>query len=296
MRIVSILSDGKPTLAVRSADGLLDVRALAPDLPSDLLALLQGGPPALDELQRRVASASSEARVTGAWRWLPPIAPASKMLCLGLNYRDHAAEAAYDAPQFPVVFSRYFSSFVGHDEPMVLPTCSPQFDWEAELAVVIGKRARGVSRERALDFVAGYTLFNDGSIRDRQRRTHQWTLGKNFDATGPLGPELVTADELPPGGQGLHIQMRVNGEIMQDANTRDMIFDVGQAIEAISEGMTLEPGDIIAMGTPSGVGAARTPPRFLKVGDVCEVEVEGVGVLRNVVAREGEPRQGEGKL
>ncbi|AKU94283.1 Fumarylacetoacetate hydrolase family protein [Labilithrix luteola] len=286
MRIASIIVNGTQTLAVRRAEGMLDVAALAPEMPRSLTALLALGESALRELETRAKNAPASARIQGTWDYLPPVDATTKVLCLGLNYRDHAAEAAYDAPQFPVVFARFFSSFVGHEQPMILPACSPMFDWEAELAVVIGRRARGVTRERALDYVAGYTLFNDGSVRDRQKRTHQWTLGKNFDRTGPMGPEIVTSDELPPGAQGLRIQMRVNGEIMQDANTRDMIFDVQDAIVAISEAMTLEPGDVIAMGTPSGVGAARTPPRFLKAGDVCEVEVERVGILRNLVTNE----------
>jgi 2-keto-4-pentenoate hydratase/2-oxohepta-3-ene-1,7-dioic acid hydratase in catechol pathway len=168
----------------------------------------------------------------------------------------------------------------------VLPRCSSQLDYEAEVAVVIGKRGRYIPRESALDWVAGYTLFNDGSIRDYQKRTHQWTLGKNFDTTGPLGPELITPDELPAAVSGLRIQMRVNGETVQDASTSDMIFGVAEVVAHLSEAMTLEPGDVIAMGTPSGVGAARKPPRFLRVGDVCEVEVERMGVLRNVVVAE----------
>lgn len=286
MRIASIVVNGTPTLAVRDSEGMLDIAVLAPDLPRTVAALLRRGEVALRELAARAKDAPAAARIQGPFEYLAPVDPTTKVLCLGLNYRDHAAEAAYEAPKFPVVFSRFFTSFTGHEKPMIAPSCSPMFDWEAELAVVIGRRARGVTRDHALDYVAGYTLFNDGSVRDRQKRTHQWTLGKNFDLTGPMGPEIVTVDEIPPGAQGLRIQMRVNGEIMQDANTRDMIFDVQDAIVAISEGTTLEPGDVIAMGTPSGVGAARTPPRFLKAGDVCEVEVERVGILRNVVANE----------
>lgn len=167
---------------------------------------------------------------------------------------------------------------------MVVPTCSNQLDYEAELAVVVGRPGRNIPRARALEWVAGYTLFNDGSIRDYQKRTHQWTVGKNFDGTGPLGPELVTPDELPEGARGLRIQMRVGGEVLQDATTSDMIFDVATVIADLSEAMTLQPGDVIAMGTPSGVGAARKPPRFLRAGEVCEVSVERIGVLRNPIA------------
>lgn len=292
MRIACVVVGGRSVLALRRGEELLSVEALAPELPRTLPELLARGPEALETLRVRAQEAPSSARITEPVSYLPLSTPATKMFCLGLNYRAHAAEAAYDEPTHPVVFSRTHASFCGHEQPMILPRCSPQFDFEAELAVIIGRRARGVSKEDALSFVAGYTLFNDGSVRDRQKRTHQWTLGKNFDLTGPLGPELVTADELPPGATGLRIQMRVNGAVMQDANTDDMIFSVADAIAAVTEGTTLEPGDIIAMGTPSGVGAARTPPFFLKDGDVCEVEVERVGVLRNPVSAERAADQG----
>ncbi|RYZ66270.1 MAG: FAA hydrolase family protein [Proteobacteria bacterium] len=292
MRISSIAIEGQPTLAVRVGDALYDLARIAPDLPRTLGAWLKA--PAEDRLAiaRLLERPAEAARVTGAFVYLPLASEPFTMLCLGLNYVDHAAEAAYEAPKYPVVFTRVASSLVGHEQPMILPPCSSQLDYEAELVVVIGRTARAVSRENALDYVAGYTLFNDGSIRDYQRRTHQWTLGKNFDRTGPLGPELVTPDELPPGATGLRIQMRVNGETRQDATTSDMIFGVAETIAIITEAMTLQPGDVIAMGTPSGVGAARTPPVFLRTGDVCEVEVEGIGILRNVVATDSPASKG----
>ncbi len=288
MRIAWLSVGGERTLAVRSGDHLLSVAVLAPHLPRTLQGWLQAGEAARSALAARLVEASDleAARIVSPFTFLPLVSEGSKVICLGLNYREHAAEAAYEAPQYPVIFTRLPSSLVGHQQPIEMPRVSTFLDYEAELAVVIGRRARHVTRARALEHVAGYTLFNDGSIRDWQKRTHQWTLGKNFDRTGPLGPELVTPDELPPGGQGLRISMRVNGETVQDANTRDMIFEVTETIATLSEAMALEPGDVIAMGTPSGVGAARNPPRFLAVGDVCEVEVERVGVLRNVVAPE----------
>jgi 2-keto-4-pentenoate hydratase/2-oxohepta-3-ene-1,7-dioic acid hydratase in catechol pathway len=166
---------------------------------------------------------------------------------------------------------------------------SEKFDWEAELAVVIGKRARHVTRENALDYVFGYAPFNDISVRDYQKRTPQWTIGKNFDRTGALGPLLVSADELPPGAVGLRIQSRLNGQIMQDANTRDMIWDVAETIALLSECVTLEPGDVIAMGTPAGVGQARTPPVWMRHGDTIEIEIEGVGLLVNTIEDEVAP-------
>lgn len=286
MRIRWIEAAGRRMIAAKDGDHWYDVAALVPRQPRTLGAWLRAGSEARDELAALLPTAPLSTRVSGAVRFLPLFSEGAKMMCLGLNYVDHAAEAAYEKPDYPVVFSRVASSFVGHGEPIVIPRCSTRLDYEAELAVVIGRTGRYVPKERALEWVAGYTLFNDGSIRDYQKRTHQWTLGKNFDRTGPLGPELVTADELPPGATDLRIRMLVNGEVRQDASTRDMIFDVATTIAALSEAMTLEPGDIIAMGTPSGVGAARTPATFLVAGDVCEVEIERIGTLRNVVANE----------
>lgn len=286
MRISSIIVQGQPTLAVRVEQQLYAVARLAPELPRTLGEFLRAGSSAREQLEKAMLQPNAAARVEGPVQYASLVSEPFKLLCLGLNYVDHAAEAAYEAPKFPVVFLRVATSLVGHEEPIRLPACSSQLDYEAELAVVIGRTARKIAAADALDYVAGYTLFNDGSIRDYQRRTHQWTMGKNFDRTGPLGPELVTADELPAGARGLRMQMRVNGEIRQDADTSDMIFDVATTLASLSEGMTLNVGDVIAMGTPSGVGAARTPPTFLREGDVCEVEVERIGVLRNVVARE----------
>ncbi|WP_141325994.1 fumarylacetoacetate hydrolase family protein [Myxococcus sp. AB025B] len=283
MRIASILVKGEPALGVRTPRGMLNATALDAGVGTSLRGLLERGPDVLADLARHVARAPALSDEEFTYRPLVP--EPSKFLCLGLNYVAHAAEATYEAPKHPVVFSRVASGLLGHGEPMVVPACSSQLDYEAELAVVVGRPGRHIPKERALEWVAGYTLFNDGSIRDYQKRTHQWTVGKNFDATGPLGPELVTPDELPAGARGLRIQMRVNGEVLQDASTSDMIFDVATVLADLSVAMTLQPGDVIAMGTPSGVGAARNPPRFLREGDVCEVIVEGVGVLKNPVVR-----------
>ncbi|AKQ68401.1 Fumarylacetoacetate hydrolase family protein [Myxococcus hansupus] len=289
MRIASISVKGEPALGVRTPGGMINVTALDPSLGSSLRALLERGPDALKALAARVAEASGQQVVADTeFRYRPLVPEPGKFLCLGLNYVAHASEATYETPKHPVVFTRLPSSLIAHGEPLVVPTCSEQLDYEAELAVVVGRTGRNIPKERALEWVAGYTLFNDGSIRDYQKRTHQWTLGKNFDGTGPLGPELVTPDELPEGARGLRIQMRVGGEVLQDATTSDMIFDVATVIADLSVAMTLQPGDVIAMGTPSGVGAARKPPRFLRDGDLCEVSVEGVGVLRNPVARAAE--------
>ena len=178
---------------------------------------------------------------------------------------------------------------MGHDQPMVRTRLSEQLDYEAELAAFIGTTVRNVSEDEAVAAVAGYSCFNDGSVRDYQRLTPQWALGKNFDGTGPFGPEFVTADELPPGAAGLGIQSRLNGRVMQDANTSDMIFPVAETISMLSQLMTFEPGDVLVMGTPSGVGHARRPPVWMKDGDVIEVEIESIGVLRNPIVDEAPP-------
>lgn len=284
MRIASILVDGSPALGVRTPDGLVNVTALVPSVGSSLRELLERNPGGLAELAARAVDAPARLRVEpSALHYRPLVPDPSKVLCLGLNYVAHASEAAFEPPRYPVVFTRVATSLLAHEAPLEVPRCSEQLDYEAELAVVVGRPGRDIPRERALEWVAGYTLFNDGSVRDYQKRTPQWTLGKNFDGTGALGPELVTPDELPEGALGLRIQMRVGGELRQDASTSDMIFDVPTVLAGLSEVMTLLPGDVIAMGTPSGVGAARNPPSFLRAGDVCEVSVERIGVLRNPV-------------
>jgi acylpyruvate hydrolase len=209
-----------------------------------------------------------------------------KTVCLGLNYYDHAAESGREKPVYPWFFLRSDTSLLAHGEASPRPRVSEKFDYEAELAVVIGKRARHVKREDALDYVFGYACFNDISVRDYQKRTPQWTIGKNFDRTGALGPVLVSADELPAGGAGLRIQARLNGQVMQDANTSDMIWDVAETIALLTECLTLEPGDVIAMGTPAGVGQSRTPPVWMKAGDTIEVEIDGVGLLVNAIEDE----------
>ncbi len=215
---------------------------------------------------------------------LAPVPRPGKLICIGLNYRDHAKEGGNPIPDYPAVFMRGATSIADPGAVMVYPQCSDKLDYEAELAVVIGKTARNVGPD-ALDYVAGYSCFNDGSVRDYQRKSTQWTMGKNFDQTGGFGPELVTPDELPAGASGLRIVSRLNGKTMQDGNTGDMIFDVASLITTLSEVMTLEVGDVIATGTPAGVGYARTPPVFMLPGDLIEVEIESIGTLSNTVAR-----------
>lgn len=214
---------------------------------------------------------------------LPPLPAPPKILCVGLNYADHSAESGFEVPGYPTIFGRFASSLIGHGAPIVRPRVSEQLDYEGEFVAVIGRGGRDIPKKRALDHVVAYSLFNDASIRDYQFKAPQWTVGKNFDDTGAFGPWLVTADKLPPGCAGLRLQTRLNGEVVQSASTDDLVFDVATLVSTLSEAFTLEPGDIIVTGTPSGVGLARKPPLWMKPGDVCEVELEGIGVLRNPV-------------
>jgi acylpyruvate hydrolase len=218
-----------------------------------------------------------------AVRLLPPVPVPPKILCVGLNYDDHLEESGLKKPAYPEIFARFATSLIGHQEPIRRPRESKSLDYEAELAVVIGKSGRRIAQEQALDHVAGYSMFNDATIRDFQLRTPQWTIGKNFDGTGAFGPSLVTPDAVPPGARGLRIQGRLNGRVMQDASTDQLIFSVPVLIEMISAAISLERGDVIITGTPGGVGAARKPPVFMKPGDIFEVEIERLGILINSV-------------
>lgn len=215
-----------------------------------------------------------------------PLARPGKILCLGLNFAEHAREGGHDVPDYPAMFMRATTSMIAAEAPMVLPNASVTFDYETELMVIIGKGGRHISEADALDHVFGYTTFNDGSIREYQRKSHQWTAGKNFDSTGAVGPIVVTPDELPEGASGLNIATRLNGETLQDSNTSDMIFPVARTLAIVSEIMTLEPGDMIAFGTPPGVGHARRPQLWMKAGDEVEVEIEGIGICRNTIVAE----------
>ena len=269
MRIVCFSRGGVERYGVRSGDRVrVSPHATSPfDLIRDGVPEADGEDLALAELEL-----------------LPPVPRPGKIICIGLNYRQHALEGGNPIPDYPAVFLRGTTSLLAPGAEMLRPPCSDKLDYEAELAVVIGRKAARVSVTTALDHVAGYACFNDGSVRDYQRKSSQWTIGKNFDRTGAFGPELVTSDELPPGGKGLRILSRVNGSIMQDGNTDDMIFDVASLVATLSEAMTLEPGDLIATGTPAGVGYARKLPVFLAPGDRCEVEITGLGVLWNGIA------------
>jgi 2-keto-4-pentenoate hydratase/2-oxohepta-3-ene-1,7-dioic acid hydratase in catechol pathway len=220
-------------------------------------------------------------------RLLPPVSPRARIFCVGLNYADHADESSMARPAHPVVFLRTWHSFVGHAQPLILPHRSSSFDYEGEMVAVLGSGGRYLDRAAATACIAAYSVANEGSVRDYQlQHGPQWTMGKNFDRSGAIGPVLVTADELPPLGSGLRIETRLNGEVVQSSNTRHMIFDLAHIVSYLSEAFTLLPGDVIVSGTPAGVGAARKPPLFMKAGDVVEVEVEGIGLLGNVVVAE----------
>ncbi|PSK81789.1 2-keto-4-pentenoate hydratase/2-oxohepta-3-ene-1,7-dioic acid hydratase in catechol pathway [Limimaricola soesokkakensis] len=218
-----------------------------------------------------------------------PVRRPPSIICMGLNYIEHIKEGGYDIPDYPALFMRGPKSIMAAGAPMVLPRCSEKLDYEAELMVIIGQGGRHIAEEEALSHVFGYTVFNDGSIRDYQRKTHQWTPGKNFDDTGAIGPFVVTPDELPEGASGLSIESRVGSEILQRSNTANMIWPVARAIAIISEYTTLQPGDHIAMGTPPGVGHAKTPPRWLRSGETVEIEIEGIGICASPVVDEAEP-------
>jgi acylpyruvate hydrolase len=216
----------------------------------------------------------------------PPLKRSEKIICVGLNYRDHTAETHYVQPDYPTLFTRFTSSLVAHEAPIVRPRVSHALDFEGELVAVIGRGGRHISRENALEHVVGYSIFNDASIRDYQHKTPQWTVGKNFDGTGAFGPVFVTANELPPGARGLRLQTRLNGEVVQKSNTENLIFDVATLVSTISEVMTLCSGDLIVTGTPAGIGHSRTPKLYMKPGDTVEVEIQGIGTLRNPIVDE----------
>lgn len=289
MRLVSFAQNDGPRLGVRLGDVLIDLSQVDDSLPRDMIAFLAGGQEALNAVRTAAENAPTAAQSRFSSTKLLPVVPRpGKIVCVGLNYVDHAVEISpRNLPDHPTFFARLASTLVAHNEPLLRPVVSTKLDFEGELAVIIGKPGRMIPKSQALAHVGGYALFNEGSVRDYQFRTSQWFLGKNFDGTGAFGPELCTPDELPPGANGLFLCTRVNGELVQEATTTDMLFPVPALIAALSEAMTLQPGDVIVTGTPSGVGFARKPPRYLKPGDVCEIELEGYGVLRNPVVDAG---------
>lgn len=281
MKISRFVFDGQTRLGIDTPQG---VRPLPVSLGTDVLDAIYAQQAGTDLGQWLTQAGAPLPR--DLVRYLPPLAQPAKIICVGLNYADHTRESKYEQPDYPTLFLRLATSLTAHEAPIVRPLCSDSLDFEGELAVVIGRGGKHIARERALDHVFGYSVFNDGSVREYQFKTPQWTVGKTFDATGGFGPAVVTADELPAGAKGLQLQTRLNGEVVQSANTSDMVFDVASLIHIISQAITLAAGDVIVAGTPAGIGWARSPRLLMHHGDVCEVSIEGVGTLRNPIADE----------
>ena len=281
MRFASFVENGVNGLAVRTKTGGW----------AGLLEGTSGFPGSLEALLTRGNSLNDAAAVLARGKpvdldrvtLLPVLSNPGKIICIGLNYADRSAESGFKQPDYPTLFGRFNSSLIAHGAPIVRPKLSEQLDYEGELVAVIGKGGKNISKAQAFDHVVGYSIFNDASIRDYQFKSPQWTMGKNFDDTGAFGPALVTADELPPGCLGLKLVTRLNGRVVQSAMIDDMVFDVATQIALVSEAITLSPGDIFVTGTPSGVGLARKPPLWMKHGDICEVEIDQLGILRNPV-------------
>ena len=287
MKIAGFETENGLRLGVIRGDTVVDLQAVDPRIPTDLALWLDAYEGELAPLAAVADRAPAAAhRPLEGLRFALPVARPGKIVCLGLNYLDHAKEGGHARPEFPAVFVRCRSSLVAHLRPILRPLASQTLDYEAELVAIVGRRGKHVGRADAHAFIAGYACFNDGSIREFQRRTSQWDMGKNFDQTGGFGPWMVSADALPPGASGLSIQCRLNGTVLQSDNTRNMMVSVAETLADLTQGITLEPGDLVVTGTPAGVGHARKPPLWMRPGDVCEVEIEGIGTLRNPIAAE----------
>ena len=290
MKIVGFEANNGLRLGVVDGDRAVDLQALDAKVPGDLAEVLRQSNGDLSSIVALAKKAPASAhRPLGELKYALPVARPGKIICLGLNYLDHVKEGPQrdNIPKFPSIFFRVLTSMVPHQQPIVRPKESIQLDYEAEMAAIVGRRARHLSMANAVDCIAGYSCANEGSIREFQRHTTQWGMGKNFDRTGGFGPWMMTADEVPPGGKGLKIMSRLNGKTMQSDNTDNMMFPLAETLVYLTKGMTLEPGDVILTGTPSGVGHARKPdPVWMKAGDTCEIEIEKVGVLRNPIADE----------
>lgn len=285
MRLVTYHGPKGMRIAARRANQWIDLNQADPSLPSDMTSLLGADPSVWDRVAKAVAEGIPLPATT--LRLAAPVPRPEKIFCIGLNYADHAAESGQPLPNEPVVFSKFVTAVCDPNAPIVLPSASGKVDYEAELVVIIGRGGRHIPEDQARQHVAGYTCGHDVSARDWQleKPGGQWLLGKTFDTFAPMGPELVTADEIPDPGN-LDIELRLNGIPMQQSNTRQLIFSIDRLIAHLSTVCTLSPGDVIFTGTPPGVGAARKPPVWLKPGDTVEVEIEGIGVLSNPVVAE----------
>jgi 2-keto-4-pentenoate hydratase/2-oxohepta-3-ene-1,7-dioic acid hydratase in catechol pathway len=279
MKLASFSTAQGASYGVVTAKGIVDLRRRLGNQYADLKALITANAVAQAKKHLSEAPDYQASEVT----WLPVIPNPDKIVCVGLNYQEHVAETGRDNTEQPAIFLRLPESQVGHKQPILRPRESKNLDYEAEIAVIIGKAGRRIAQAKAWDYIAGYSCYNDGSVRDWQRHTIQWTAGKNFARTGGFGPWMVTADEIPPG-TGMTLSCRLNGERMQHASTEQMIFKIPKIIEYVSTWTTLVPGDVLVTGTPGGVGARRNPPIWMKPGDKVEIEIDKVGVLENGIA------------
>lgn len=287
MRLATIQTPTGAHAALQKGSVYIDLNSTDPALPTSVRALLEGGPALLQAASRVADHPRAVSYPAAETRLLPPIPDPQKIICVGLNYRDHAEESGAPIPREPVLFSKFATTLIGHGDSIVLPAVSQEVDYEAELVLVVGKKGRHLKEENALEYLAGYTVGHDVSARDWQLKKDgkQWLAGKTFDTFAPTGPVLVTRDEVADACN-LGIRLRLNGKTMQDSNTRQMIFTPAAVLAYVSQVVTLLPGDLVFTGTPPGVGAARKPPVYMKGGDVVEVEIDGLGVLRNPVVQE----------
>ncbi|WP_424971622.1 fumarylacetoacetate hydrolase family protein [Dinoroseobacter sp. S76] len=290
MRFLVGRVEGAQSVFAVSGDHAVNLSAALPGVGADLAALAED-----PDLRAAAATAAASGAATIPVSEITPALPIAApptIICLGLNYVEHIKEGGYEIPDYPALFMRGRKSIMAAGAPMVRPSCSEQLDYEAELMVIIGKEGRNITETDALSHVFGYTVFNDGSVRDYQRKTHQWTPGKNFDATGAIGPFVVTPEDLPEGASGLKIESRVGDEILQSSNTSNMLWGAAKAISIISGYTTLSPGDHIALGTPPGVGHAKKPnPRWLRPGETVEIEIEGIGICASPIIDEADLAQ-----
>jgi 2-keto-4-pentenoate hydratase/2-oxohepta-3-ene-1,7-dioic acid hydratase in catechol pathway len=283
MKLATFTHDGHTRIGIVDGDDVVDLSRAAPDLPHEMVTFLEAGRSALLRAQ---ATLGAGPRIPLAdVRLEAPIARPPKFLAVGLNYADHVAESGVATPEHPTIFNKQSTCVTGPHDPVHLPRASHVLDYEGELGFVIGRRCRHVSRDDAADVIAGYLIVDDVSVRDWQLRTPTWTMGKSFDTHGPIGPWIVTPDEVPDPHQ-LRLRTWVNGELRQESNTKQLIFNCFSLVEHFSTAFTLEPGDIVATGTPSGVGIAMKPPKLLVAGDVVRVEIEGIGAIENAVVAE----------
>lgn len=288
MKLVTFVYNGATRFgALHPFEGkekVIDLHQIDANIPNDIITFLEAGDSARSLAQKALEKAAGGLDLS-AVKLKAPIPRPGKIICIGLNYADHAAESGLPIPDFPVVFAKYANTVIGQGDSIVLPKVSKEVDYEAELGFVIGKRGRYIAEKDALNYIAGYLPVNDVSARDYQMRTSQWTMGKTFDTFAPMGPALVTTDEIPDP-QNLDIKLTINGEVLQNSNTKQLIFGIAQLVSSLSEVITLEPGDIVSTGTPPGVGAARKPQRFLQPGETVDVYIEKLGTLSNPVIAE----------